>query len=88
MLPQTDENPLPEKIYISELAKLVGRSAHTVRQWERDKVLPYALMSFRADNGYRFWKPDQVEGIRNWLVKTDRKAGKGLKFYQQEKENV
>lgn len=76
-----------EKIYISDLAKLIGRKPHTIRQWERQKILPYALMSFRGSNGYRYWNLDQVEGIQNWLKKTDRRAGKGLKFYQ-EKVNV
>lgn len=78
-----------EKILIAEVARLVGRKPHTVRQWERQKVLPYTLMPFRDTNGYRFWNMKQVEGIITWLGRTDRRPGKGLKFYKdQEEENV
>jgi DNA-binding transcriptional MerR regulator len=66
-----------EKRYtVSEVAEKVGRSAHSVRLWDRYSKLPTELMAQRDDSGWRYWTEEQVEGIKIWLL--DIYPGKGI----------
>lgn len=78
---------MKEKIYIKELANLVSRSTNTIRQWERDKILPYSLMSYRDDNNYRYWTSQQAEGIKDWLKTSGRQPGHGLIKFRKNKHD-
>ncbi|MDA8383818.1 MAG: MerR family transcriptional regulator, partial [Betaproteobacteria bacterium] len=56
-----------EKHYnISDFARRIGRSASTVRRWERDGL----LKSKRLSSGHRYFDEDDVRGI---LGKADEK---------------
>lgn len=70
-----------ERVYIREAAESLNRRMATLRKWEQLGVLPEHLMPHRGDRGWRYWTPDQIDGIRNWIRETDRRPGKGLPFY-------
>lgn len=51
-----------ERVYTrKEVADLVGVSTQTIRLWEDAGVIP---PSVRDDNGYRYWKDDELEQIK------------------------
>jgi hypothetical protein len=70
-----------ERIYIREAAEQLGRRMSTLRKWESLGVLPAHLMPQRGMRDWRYWTPEQIEGIREWIRETDRRPGKGLPFY-------
>ena len=70
-----------ERIYIREAAHLLKRRMATLRKWDQLSVLPRHLRPHRGDRGWRYWTPDQVDGIREWIRETDRRPGKGLPHY-------
>jgi hypothetical protein len=77
--------PSPEpsrRISISEAAALLDRRAHTIRTWEYRSMLPEHLRPHRDERGRRHWTPEQIEGIRRWLVDEDIRPGKGLAGYR------
>jgi hypothetical protein len=70
------------QLYISDVAEMVNRKPATIRDWERRGILPRKLQSKRAPRGWRYWTPDQVEGIKDWMLKKDMRPGKGLPHYK------
>lgn len=51
-----------ERVYTrKEVADLVGVSTQTIRLWEDAGVIP---PSVRDDNGYRYWKDEELEQIK------------------------
>lgn len=51
-----------ERVYTrKEVADLVGVSTQTIRLWEDAGVTP---PSVRDDNGYRYWKDEELEKIK------------------------
>ena len=68
---------------IGEVSKEVGRVSHTIRQWERDGRLPKKLLPLRDDNGWRVWTVEQVELLKEWIVKEDMRPGKALPFNKE-----
>jgi DNA-binding transcriptional MerR regulator len=70
-----------ERIYIREAAQLLNRRMATLRKWEQINALPPHLQPHRGNRGWRYWTPEQIEGIREWLRDTDRRPGKGLPHY-------
>ena len=70
-----------ERIYIREAAAALNRQMATLRKWEQLDVLPEHLRPARGDRGWRYWTPDQIEGIKQWIRDTDRRPGKGLPHY-------
>lgn len=70
-----------ERIYIRQAAQLLNRKMGTLRKWEQHKVLPKKLMPKRGERGWRYWTPDQIKEIREWIRETDRRPGKGLPHY-------
>lgn len=83
------ENPfiakqLPqERIYIREAAAILNRRMGTLRKWDQTKVLPEHLRPHRGHGGsnWRFWTPDQIDGIKEWVRTTERYTGKALPYY-------
>lgn len=67
-----------EQLTIRQVADAVGRLPHTIRDWEREGVLPTELRAHRSPRGWRYWTKDQVDGIIKWLKDTDRRPGKAL----------
>ena len=70
-----------QRIYIREAADLLNRRMATLRKWEQLGVLPDDLLPHRGTRGWRYWTPEQITGIREWIRKTDRRPGKGLPHY-------
>ena len=78
--PDNDDQPA-ERIYIREAAQLLNRRMATMRKWEQLGALPDHLLPHRGIRDWRYWTPDQIEGIRKWIRDTDRRPGKGLPHY-------
>lgn len=70
-----------QRIYIREAAELLNRRMGTLRKWEQDGVLPKALLPHRGERGWRFWTPDQIEGIKEWIRNTNRYSGNAFPHY-------
>ena len=82
------EEETKEKLYITEVADAVNRKPATVRDWERRGVLPKHLQANRADRGWRYWTPEQVDGIKQWMLDVDMRPGKGLPHYKPTPEQI
>lgn len=80
-MPQTAPDESAERIYITEAAELLNRRSDTIRKWERNGELPQHLRPHRGFRNWRYFTPDQIEGIRQWIKDTDRYIGKGLPHY-------
>jgi hypothetical protein len=76
------------RIGIKEAAAYLDREPGTLRKWERDKVLPDELLPARDDQNRRYWTQGQLDTIKQWLVDTDRRPGKGLKHYKPSPEKL
>ena len=72
-----------QTLTIGEVSKEVGRVSHTIRQWERDGRLPPRLLPGRDENGWRVWSAEQVEGLKEWIIKEDLRPGKALPFNKE-----
>lgn len=67
------------RIGIAQLAELLDRKKQTIRNWEYQEMLPTELLPHRDQNDRRYWLPEQVEKLREW-VKT-LVPGSGLPGY-------
>lgn len=76
------------RIGITDAATYLDREAGTLRKWERDGVLPTDLLPLRDDQNRRYWSQEQLDKIKQWLVETDRRPGKGLKHYNPTPEKL
>jgi hypothetical protein len=77
-----------ERIYIREAADLLKRRMATMRKWEQLGILPKHLLPHRGKRGWRYWTPEQIDGIRDWLRETDRRPGKGLPHYNPTEQQL
>jgi phage terminase Nu1 subunit (DNA packaging protein) len=77
-----------KRIDISELAELVDRKPHTIRDWERSGVLPKHLRGKRDSRQRRSWDMKQVEGIIKWMHTSRRFPGAGLRGYEPTAEQI
>lgn len=75
-------------IYITEAAELLNRRPHTIREWERQGVLPKDLRSQRSNRGWRYWTRKQIQEIREWMREEDMRPGKGLPHYKPTEQQV
>lgn len=78
----------PDRIYIREAAAMLNRRIPTLRKWDRDRELPDHLSPKRGFRGWRYWTPEQMEGIRQWLRDTDKRPGKSLPHYNPTEEQL
>ena len=76
------------QVGIKQAAVFLDREPGTLRKWERDNVLPGNLLPQRDDQNRRYWSQEQLELIKQWLVDTDRRPGKGLKHYKPSPEKL
>lgn len=83
-------HPVEERIYIKDAAILLNRRMDTLRRWELRGELPKALIPHREPTGrkWRYWTPEQIEGIKTWMEETDRRPGKGLPYYNPDADQV
>lgn len=82
------ESDQAERVYIRQAADELNRRMATLRKWEQAGDLPAHLMPQRGDRGWRYWTPEQIEGIRRWIRDTDRRPGKGLPHYNPTEEQL
>jgi hypothetical protein len=75
----TDRNP--DHVYIRQAAEQLNRRMGTLRKWEQQNVLPIRLRSHRGERGWRYWTPEQIEDIKEWIRDTNRYSGKALPAY-------
>lgn len=75
-------------IPIGQAAEQLNRKPGTIRKWEREKILPADCVPSRDERGRRFFTPEQIDKIRQWIVDTDRRPGKGLTYYSPSFEEV
>lgn len=76
------------QVGITQAAKYLDREPGTLRKWERDNVLPADLLPSRDDQNRRYWSQEQLDRIKEWLIDTDRRPGKGLKHYKPSPEKL
>jgi phage terminase Nu1 subunit (DNA packaging protein) len=72
------EIPEEERVYIAEAAELLDRRIGTLRKWEANGILPLHLRPERGKRRWRYWTPTQIDGIKEWIRKTDRRPGRGI----------
>lgn len=77
----SDSGGQAERVYIRDAAQILKRRMTTLRKWESLGVLPQHLRPHRGERNWRYWTPEQIEGIQNWMQETDRRPGKGLPHY-------
>jgi hypothetical protein len=75
-------------IGITEAANFLDREAGTLRKWERDGILPEEFLPKRDDQNRRYWSQEQLNAMKQWLIDTDRRPGKGLKHYHPSPEKL
>jgi hypothetical protein len=83
-----DNNGGADRIYIREAAELLNRRMATLRKWEQVGDLPEHLRPHRGERGWRYWTPDQIEGIKQWMKTTDRRPGKGLPHFNPTEKQI
>jgi hypothetical protein len=84
-----DETPPDTRIYISTLANLLDRRPNTVRGWIRSGRLPTDLHPLRKDGqGWRYWSPEQVERILEWMRDERMVPSAGLTHFDPDPEQV
>lgn len=69
------------RISISEAAKLLDRSPHTLRSWDRNKSMPKELRPKRDELGHRYWTLELIEQIKLWIVENDFHPGNGIAYH-------
>jgi hypothetical protein len=69
------------RLYINHVGDLVNRRPGTVRLWVKQELLPEHLMPVRDERNWRYWTPEQAEGIKEWIISSNRKPGSGLPHY-------
>ena len=85
------EVPEDERIYMTELARIIHRKPNTIRKWERLKVLPERLHPKRGFRNRRYWTHAQVHGksgIKAWMRKNDMRPGNTLAHPESEDMHV
>lgn len=76
------------KVYIGDAAVLLNRRRATIRGWEREQMLPQELRSYRDTRGWRYWTPDQIIGIKRWIIEADMRPGKAFEHYKPTPEQI
>lgn len=79
-----------ERVFIGELAMAVHRKVGTVRRWVTAGMLPVHLRPARADSvsSWRYWTPEQVEGIKQWIRDERVFPGTGLPNFKPNDEQI
>jgi hypothetical protein len=84
----SNHEPGVERVYIRDAAEALNRRIATLRKWEQLGVLPHHLIPHRGERGWRYWTPEQIEGMKQWIKETDRRPGKGLPHYDPTEEDL
>lgn len=65
---------------ISEAARLLDRSPHTLRSWDRNRSMPSQLRPPRDELDHRYWTPELIEHIRDWIVANNFHPGSAISY--------
>lgn len=68
------------RISISEAARLLDRSPQTLRSWDRNGSMPKKLRPKRDAQGNRYWTPELIEEIKQWIVDNHFHPGRGISY--------
>ncbi len=71
---------------ISEAARILDRSPQTLRAWDRSKSMPRNLRPPRDHNGHRYWTPELIAQIKEWMVENEFYPGRAI--YHPDKERL
>lgn len=69
------------KYTISQAARLLDRSPHTLRSWDRNSSMPAHLRPPRDHLKHRYWTPELIEQIRDWIAANDFHPGSGIAYH-------
>jgi len=83
-----DDQEGATRIYIREASEIFNRRMGTIRRWEQEKVLPPHLMPQRGYRGWRYWTEPQISQIKQWIIDSDRRPGKGLPHYNPTEKDL
>lgn len=83
-----EEIPARDRVYLSQMATALDRSAHTIRQWEAQGLLPSDLCPRRDQRQWRYWEKKQVKLLKQWMVDNKMIPGRGLRNYNPSKHKV
>jgi len=73
-------------VLITEVAKEIGRSADTLRKW--DKRMPPSLRSVRGPRRRRYWRRSQIPQIKQWAVENRMFTGGSLPHVKLSEEEI
>src|ERR1043166_4981706 len=84
---------MAKQIGIQEAGQLLNRRPATLRHWERESDrgnlnFPSELRSQRNLRGWRYWTPEQIVKIKEWMVAEDMRPGKGLPHYHPNEAQI
>lgn len=65
---------------IAEAARLLDRSPHTLRSWDRNASMPANLRPPRDHLGHRYWTPELIEQIRDWITANNFHPGSAISY--------
>lgn len=65
---------------ITQAAELLDRSPHTLRSWDRNGSMPKSLRPKRDSLGHRYWTPELIAKIKEWIVKNHFHPGRGIDY--------
>lgn len=74
------------KFSIAEAARLLDRSPSTLRAWDRSKSMPRHLRPARDPNGHRYWTPELIAQIQEWMIENEFYPGRAI--YHPDKERL
>jgi hypothetical protein len=79
-----------QRIFIGELAKIVNRRVGTIRRWVTSGKLPEHLQPQRnpSISSWRWWTPEQVQGIKEWMRDERVYPGSGLPNFNPDEEQI
>src|SRR3954454_7171242 len=78
----------PVRVYIREAAEILDRRIAAVRKWEQLGVWPKRLIPHRGPRNWRYWTPEQIEGLQKWIRTTERRPGKGLSHWHPSEAQI
>jgi len=70
---------------IGEVADELNRVSHTIRIWLYRGIVPKHLIPQRDERNWRWWTREQVEGLKEWVITSDLRPGKGLRTTMKDK---
>lgn len=73
--------PGERRLSISEAAKALDRSPHTLRSWDRNESMPKSLRPKRDALGHRYWTPELIEQIKEWMAENEFHPGRGIDYH-------